>query len=422
MKKVAIVGGGAAGLMAAVGVLEKGAIPVIYEKNKKLGIKLLITGKGRCNLTNELEISEFVQRFPGNGSFLYSALYNFNNYQLIDFLSSLNVPCKVERGGRVFPESDKAGDVVEALTNYILKKGCEIKYNTPVEHLWLDNDNGRLQGIWAKGNNQRFSSVVIATGGLSYPKTGSTGDGYKLAREAGHTIIDPFPSLVPLKTKEAWVTQVQGLTLKNVEVTAFMKGRELGKEFGEMLFTHFGVSGPIILSLSRFVVKALKSKGGPVKIKINLKPALDSAQLDARLQRVFSELSNKQFKNTLDGLFPKSLIEPMISLSRIEPHKPAHQISREERNGLVYLIQNLELTINGFSSYDEAIVTSGGVNVKEIDPSNMESKIIRGLYFAGETIDIDGFTGGYNLQAAFSTGLLAGQSAGEYTNTYTHNI
>ncbi len=420
MKKVAIVGGGAAGLMAAVGVLEKGAIPVIFEKNKKLGVKLLITGKGRCNLTNDLEIPEFVQRFPGNGSFLYSALYNFNNYQLIDFFNSLNVPCKVERGGRVFPESDKAGDVVEALSNYIVKKGCEIKYKSAVEHLWLDN--GELQGVRTTSNNYRFSSVVIATGGITYPKTGSTGDGYKLAKEAGHTIIDPSPSLVPLKTKESWVTKVQGLALKNVEVIGFIKNRELGREFGEMLFTHFGVSGPIVLSISRLLVKALRTSDGPVKLKLNLKPALDLAQLDGRLQRIFSELSNKQFKNTLDGLFPKSLIETMISLSGIDPQKPAHQISKEERNGFAYLIQNIELTISGFSSYDEAIVTAGGINVKEIDPSTMESKLINGLFFAGETIDIDGFTGGYNLQAAFSTGLLAGQSAGEYTNTFPHSI
>lgn len=420
MRKVAIVGGGAAGLMAAVGVLEKGAIPVIFEKNRKLGIKLLITGKGRCNLTNEHEIPEFIEKFPGNGSFLYSALYNFSNQQLIDFLTSLNVTCKVERGGRVFPTSDKAGDIVEALTKYIIKKGCDIRYNSPVDHLWIEK--GSLQGIVVTGNKHKFSSVIIATGGMSYPKTGSTGDGYKLATEAGHTIIDTFPSLVPLHTKESWVTQAQGLTLKNVEVTALLNKRELSTEFGEMIFTHFGVSGPIILSLSRFIVKALKTNSGTIKIKINLKPALDFSQLDARLQRIFAELSNKQFKNTLDRLFPKSLIDPMISLSGIHPHKLAHQISKEERNEFANLIQNVELTITGFRSYDEAIITAGGVNVKELDPSTMESKIIKGLYFAGETIDIDGFTGGYNLQAAFSTGMLAGQSAGEYTNTYTHII
>ncbi|WP_028309533.1 NAD(P)/FAD-dependent oxidoreductase [Desulfitibacter alkalitolerans] len=420
MKKVAIVGGGAAGLMAAVGVLEKEAVPVIFEKNRRLGLKLLITGKGRCNLTNDLEIPEFVENFPGNGTFLYSSLYNFSNHQLLDFFAELNVPTKMERGGRFFPESDKAGDVVGALTDYIVKKGAQIKYNTRVEQLWLEK--GKLQGIKAGGNFYRFTSVIIAAGGLSYPKTGSTGDGYKLAREAGHTIVDPFPSLVPLKTKEKWVAQVQGLTLKNVQVTAFWHDKELGSEFGEMLFTHFGVSGPIILSLSRTIVQTLKTKGGPIKIRINLKPALDFAQLDARLQRVFSEFSKKQYKNTLDSLFPKSLIEPIILLSGIDPHKPAHQISKEERSRLANLIQSLELTIIGFSSYDEAIVTAGGVSVKEVDPSTMESKILKGLFFAGETLDIDGYTGGYNLQAAFSTGYLAGQSAGEYTGAHMHNI
>ena len=420
MKKVAIIGGGAAGLMAAVGALEKGAIPVIFEKNKKVGLKMLITGKGRCNLTNNLEIPDFVENFPGNGTFLYSSLYNFSNHHLLDFFAELNVPTKMERGGRFFPKSDKAGDVVNALTDYIIKKGAQIKYNTRVEQLWIEK--GRLLGIKAAGNFNKYTSVIIATGGLSYPKTGSTGDGYMLAREAGHTIIDPFPSLVPLKTREKWVEQVQGLTLKNVQVSAFWHERELGSEFGEMLFTHFGVSGPIILSLSRTIVQTLKTKDRPIKLKINLKPALDSAQLDARLQRVFSEFSKKQYKNTLDTLFPKSLIEPMISLSGIDPHKPAHQISKEERTRIVKLIQNLELTVIGFSSYDEAIVTAGGVNVKEVEPSTMESKLMKGLFFAGEILDIDGYTGGYNLQAAFSTGYLAGQSAGEYSGNHMHNI
>ena len=411
MKKVAIIGGGAAGLMAAVGVLEKGAIPVIFEKNKKLGIKLLITGKGRCNITNNLEIPDFVDNFPGNGSFLYSSLYNFSNQHLLDFFAELNIPTKIERGGRFFPASDKAEDVVNALTDYIIKKGAQIKYNIKVEQLWIED--GRLMGIKAANNFYKFASAIIATGGLSYPKTGSTGDGYKLAREAGHTIIDTFPSLVPLKTKELWVKQAQGLTLKNVQVSAFWHEKELGSEFGEMLFTHFGISGPIILSLSRTIVQTLKTRGGPIKLRINLKPALDFAQLDARLQRIFSECSRKQYKNTLDTLFPKSLIEPMILLSGIDPLKPAHQISKEERTRFGKLIQNLELTVIGFSSYDEAIVTAGGINVKEVDPSTMESKLIKGLFFAGEVLDIDGYTGGYNLQAAFSTGYLAGQSGGQ---------
>lgn len=420
MKRIAIIGGGAAGLMAAVGALEKGIVPVIFEKNKKLGLKMLITGKGRCNLTNNLEVPDFVENFPGNGAFLYSSLYNFSNYHLIDFLAELNVPTKIERGGRYFPKSDKAEDVVNALTAYIIKKGAQIKYNTKVEHLLISK--GRLLGLRAAGNFHKYNSIIIATGGLSYPKTGSTGDGYDLAKEAGHTIIEPFPSLVPLKTKEKWVGQVQGLTLKNVKVSAYLYEKELESGFGEMLFTHFGVSGPIILSLSRTIVQTLKTKGGSIKLRINLKPALDALQLDARLQRVFSESSKKQFKNSLDTLFPKSLIEPMISLSGIDPHKPAHQISKNERTSLVKLIQNLELTVTGFCSYDEAIVTAGGVNVKEVEPSTMESKILKGLFFAGEILDIDGYTGGYNLQAAFSTGYLAGQSAGEYIANQKHSI
>lgn len=409
MEKVAVIGGGAAGLMASVGILEKGATPVIFEKNFKLGIKLLITGKGRCNLTNDLDIPDFIHRFPGNGSFLYSSLYNFGNYQLRDFLACLNISTKVERGGRVFPESDKAKDVVEAVANFIKKNGAEIKYKNPVKRLWIEKN--QLLGLETNEKRYSFPAVVIATGGLSYPKTGSTGDGYQFAKDVGHSIIDPLPSLVPLKIKESWVKQVQGLTLKNVEVKAFWNNEELGVEFGEMLFTHFGVSGPIILSLSRIIVKTLVSRGGPIKIRINLKPALDAKQLDMRLQRILGENSNKHFKNLLGGLFPKNLIEPMVILSKINPCKPAHQISKEERSRFVNLIQNIELRVIGFGSYDEAIVTSGGVNIREVDPSTMESRLIKGIYFAGEILDIDGFTGGYNLQAAFSTGYLAGQSA-----------
>ncbi|MGI6227709.1 MAG: NAD(P)/FAD-dependent oxidoreductase, partial [Peptococcales bacterium] len=280
MRKIAIIGAGAAGLMAAVGVIQNGCIPVIFEKNNKAGIKLLITGKGRCNLSNDIDPEDFVKSFPGNGYFLYSSIYNFDSIKLRTFFESIGVSTKVERGGRIFPHSDKAKDVVNSLVKYIINNGAIIKYNSPVERLWIQDNT--LMGIITKGSKERFSTVIIATGGKSYPKTGSTGDGYKLAREAGHTIVEPYPSLVPLETDEDWVKDVQGLTLKNVEVKVFFKNKLISKEFGEMIFTHFGISGPIILTLSRKIVYTLIKKGKPVIIKLNLKPALSAKQIDNR--------------------------------------------------------------------------------------------------------------------------------------------
>ncbi|MDK2984647.1 MAG: hypothetical protein PWQ96_289 [Clostridia bacterium] len=413
---VVIVGGGAAGMFAAVGALEKGVNPLIIEKMPRLGTKLLITGKGRCNITNSTEdIEYFVENMPGNGAFLYSAFYTLTNKQLLDFFHSLGLQTKTERGGRVFPVSDKAVDVVRILTKYLKSKGTKIILDTPVKGLIIKDS--KINGVTTASGVINAKAVIITTGGVSYPRTGSTGDGYKLAKEAGHTIIPPQPALVPLETYEKWPKDLQGLTLKNVEVTALQNDKKLGKEFGEMLFTHFGVSGPIILTLSRSIVSALKNKSADITLSINLKPALTAEQIDKRLQRDFEKYSRKQFKNSLGDLLPKSLINQFIKLSGVNPEKSVNQITREERERIVNLLRNLELTVKKPRPLSEAIVTAGGVNVDEVDPSSMASKKVTGLYFAGEVLDIDGYTGGFNLQAAFSTGYLGGLSAAEYVKS-----
>ncbi|MEW6621610.1 MAG: NAD(P)/FAD-dependent oxidoreductase [Bacillota bacterium] len=414
MKSVAIIGGGAAGLMAAVGAIDKGVTPLVFERNPQVGKKLIITGKGRSNVSNDCDIENFIKNFPGNGSFLYSALYAFDSKKLRNFLDTIGVSTKVERGGRIFPESDKAKDVVNALLKYLLINGAQIRLKSRVEHLVIDGD--KIKGISLQGKTMEFPAVIVATGGMSYPSTGSTGDGYNLAQEASHTIVTPFPSLVPLETKEKWIQDVQGLALKNVEASSFYKGKLLQREFGEMIFTHFGVSGPIILTLSREIAKIIRCDNADITVRINLKPALTFEQLDRRLQRILKENKKKSFKNSIMKLFPKSLLNPMLQLSGINPDKPVHQITKEERQSFALLIQNLTLTVTKTRPYEEAIVTAGGVNVKEIAPSTMASKLIKGLYFAGEVLDIDGYTGGYNLQAAFSTGFLAGRSAAAYTS------
>lgn len=390
-------------------------------KKKHLpGIKLQISGKGRCNLTNSAAMKEFIDNIPGNGKFLYSALSRFDNNDLLAFFSDLGVSTKVERGGRVFPRSDKAKDVVAALVNYLKLRGAEFKLEKPINKLWIEGN--LLKGVLFEGLAYSFPVVIVATGGKAYPKTGSTGDGYTLAAQAGHSIVKPLPSLVPLVIKDKWISKVQGLALKNVKVTAIGNSAVLGSEFGEMLFTHFGVSGPIILTLSRSIVRYINATGNTVDLIINLKPALSIEQIDLRLQKDFERYSNKQFKNSLDDFLPKSLISPIVKLSKINSSIPVHQISKEQRMHLATLIQNLKLEVVGYRSFDEAIVTSGGVNLKEVDPKTLGSKLIEGLYFAGEVLDIDGFTGGYNLQIAFSTGLTAGQSAAEYSLNLSHNI
>ena len=413
MKKVIVVGGGAAGMMAAATARERGAEVTLLEKNKRLGKKMLTTGKGRCNITNAGSIDDIIKNIPGNGRFLYSSLNRFSNRDVIDFFHRLGVETKVERGARVFPQSNRAMDVVEALKNYLEKIGVRTKYETKVEEIHITE--GKLAGVIAHGG-KTFSgeSVVIATGGASYPATGSTGDGYIIAQKAGHRITPLKPSLVPLETLEPWVKELQGLSLKNVKVEATAGEKVLGYEFGEMLFTHFGISGPVILSLSKPIADYFETSGhGTVQVHIDLKPALTIEQLDLRIQRDFQKYSRKYLSNAFFDLLPKSLIPVFVNILPVPKEKFVHQITREERNKIVKLLKNFTLTITKTRPIAEAIVTAGGVCLKEINPKTMESKIVPGLYFAGEVLDIDGFTGGYNLQAAFSTGYTAGFSAAE---------
>lgn len=408
--KVIVIGGGAAGLMAAGAAAESGAEVLVIEKNAALAKKIRISGKGRCNLTNAVPIAEFIASYPGNGRFLYSALRQFTNQDLVAFFARYGVKTKVERGQRVFPASDDANQVAEALICYAREHGVRFRMNESVTELCAKD--GQIAEVRTNSGTYSTSRVILATGGASYPGTGSTGDGYRLAAAVGHTIIPPFPALVPLKTKETWVQQVAGLTLKNVAAT-ITKGKDTRSaqtEFGEMLFAHFGVTGPIILTLSRQVGMWLR-EGFPVTLSIDLKPALDESQLDQRIQRDFRQMQRKQFKNALGLLLPKSLIPVVVALSGVDPEKPVHQITRAERQNLVKLLKGLQLSITGTLPLAAAIVTAGGVCVKEINPKTMESRLVKGLFFAGEVIDVDGVTGGFNLQAAFSTGRLAGISA-----------
>jgi predicted Rossmann fold flavoprotein len=409
LNQVLIVGGGAAGIFAALSAAHQGAKVTLLEKNSRLGVKLLITGKGRCNLTNIGNIESLIVNFPTNGVFLYSAFYQFSNEDLLELLKGLKVETKIERGGRVFPVSDKAKDVVNALVNYLKMLKVNIQLNTVVKGLKIENN--KIVGVFIDQSKLvKADAVIVCTGGLSYPRTGSTGDGFNWAKSAGHVVTRLFPSLVPLEVQEQWVKDLSGLTLKNVKVTVYQKDEKIAEKFGEMLFTHFGVSGPIILSLSRWIVPLL-SGNKKIKLEIDLKPALNLEKLDERVKRDFQKYANRQLKNSLHDLLPKALILPIIKLSNIPIDKQCNQITKAERLNIVELLKHLPVTIVKPRSFDEAIVTSGGVNVKEINPSTMESKLIKGLYFAGEVIDIDAYTGGYNLQAAFSTGYVAGQAA-----------
>ena len=409
-KRVVIVGGGAAGLMAAISAAENGADVLVLEKMPAPGRKILITGKGRCNFTNRCEITDFPKFFPNNGAFLYSALRAFDNQDLIDFLAAHGVPSKVERGGRLFPVSDKAVDVVDALVKTARQAGVRIQTSRPVQSIRVAD--GRVSGVVAGLETVPADAVILATGGLSYPGTGSTGDGYRLAKELGHSVTPLAPALVPLEVAESWIGELQGLSLKNVSALVRINGRKVDSDFGELMFTHFGLSGPIILSLSQAASRALKQTPRPeIVVSVNLKPALTPETLDKRLQRDFTAFARKQFKNSLGELLPAKLIPVVIRLSGIAPEKPVHQISRDERRQLVELLQNLCFTIRGTRPVAEAVVTAGGVAVKEIQPKTMESRLVGGLYFAGEILDVDGYTGGYNLQAAFSTGYVAGRAA-----------
>lgn len=406
MKRVIIVGGGAAGMMAAAAAAENGNQVCLIEKNEKLGKKLFITGKGRCNVTNAADMETLFANVCTNEKFLYSAFYGFDNRAVMDFLEQAGCPLKTERGERVFPVSDHSSDVIAALQRELKKRGVEILLNTEVKELCVKE--GHIEGVVLEnGKRAEADSCIVCTGGASYPSTGSTGDGYRFAEKTGHRVTDTRPALVPFNVKEGWCGQLMGLALKNVSLCLFCGKRQTYQGFGEMLFTHFGISGPLVLSASSYYVP-----GGETRVLIDLKPAMDEEQLDKRLLRDFEENKNKQFKNALGGLFPIKLIPVMIELSGIHPDKKVNEITREERRGFVSLIKNLPLTVTGTRGFAEAIITRGGVSVKDVNPSTMESKKVKGLYFAGEVLDLDALTGGFNLQIAWSTGRLAGESAG----------
>jgi len=408
--KVIVIGGGPAGLMAAGTAGKNGNEVILIEKMPTIGRKLLITGKGRCNITNNCDISEFVENIPGNGNFLYSALYSYTNQDVIDFFEKYGVKTKVERGQRVFPVSDKSNDVLTALKKYVSDNNVKIYTDEKVNEI-LTQDN-KVVGIRTSKRKLFCDKLIIATGGKSYKITGSTGDGYKLLENIGHSIVSPKGSLIPLETYEIY--DMQGLSLKNIgiKILDIKNNKKIYTDFGEMLFTHFGVSGPIILSSSAHLLRYKdienKLKEKEIKLYIDLKPALDKEKLTKRIERDFLEVRNKMFKNSLDELLPKKMIPVIIDLSEINPEKKVCDISKKEIEKLVELLKNFELSIKKFRPIDEAIITAGGVNIKEINPSTMESKIIKDLYIAGELIDVDAYTGGFNLQIAFSTGYLAG--------------
>ncbi|AIF51564.1 NAD(P)/FAD-dependent oxidoreductase [Pelosinus sp. UFO1] len=413
MKKIIVIGGGPAGMMAAVSASQNGGKVTILEKMSVVGRKLSITGKGRCNITNIADKETIIKNMPGNGSFIYSALYSFSNQDIIDFLNSYGVMTKVERGGRVFPVSDQAKDVVQAFMKAFKELDIEVVTGQQVKRI-LTHD-GKVTGVLANNNVQyRADAVILATGGASYPGTGSSGDGYRMGEMIGHTIVPLKPSLVPLEVGEDWIGELQGLSLKNVSASVIFGGKKVADDFGEMLFTHYGLSGPIILSLSKKVAELLTNHPNQeVLIQINLKPALTSEVLDKRIQRDFEKFARKQLKNSLGELLPAKSINVIIDLAHLDPDKFVHQITKGERARLVEQITKLTFTITATRPVSEAIVTAGGIHVKEINPKTMESKVVEELYFAGEVIDIDGYTGGYNLQAAFSTGYVAGQNAAE---------
>ena len=406
MGKIIVVGGGPAGMMAAIRAAENGAEVLLLEKMPRLGKKLSLTGKGRCNITNAAELDEIIANIPGNGKFLYSSLSAFTNQELMDFFQNNDVPVKIERGKRVFPVSDKAQDVVDALQDKMLYLGVQVVRGEDV--VSITAEDGYAKGVQTRENHfYTADAIILATGGASYPGTGSSGDGYSLAESVGHMIISPLPSLVPLETEEDWVKDAQGVSLRNVRASLYSNGQNVQGQFGEMIFTHFGVSGPVILSLSRMAVQLL-NKGNMVELSLDLKPALSEEVLYNRLQRDWDKYSKKQAGNALHDLLPSKIIRPVLDAAYIDIHTVVNQITREQRLRLVRAMKNLLLTITSARPIAEAIVTAGGVSTNEISPKTMESRLINGLYFAGEVVDIDGFTGGYNLQAAFSMGAAAG--------------
>ncbi len=448
MKKIAVIGCGAAGMMAALAAAESGGSVTIFEKNEKPGKKIYITGKGRCNVTNACDVTDYFDNVRRNPRFLYSAIYGFDNRSVMDFFENNGCRLKVERGERVFPVSDHSSDIIRTLINAVKKAGVTVLFETNV--FSVEASREKVSAVtYAKGNEpitrEEFDCVIVCTGGMSYPSTGSTGDGYRFAKDLGHSIVEPVPSLVPFEVEENWVKDLQGLSLRNVGLKMFLEKEAVGADkakaesagagksgvstynmdnagngkagkskkarpvydgFGEMMFTHFGVTGPLVLTASCYYEKNMKAK-----LYLDLKPALSEEQLDKRVLRDFDDAPNKQFKNALSGLFPSKLIPVMVQLSGIDPEQSVNSITREQRLAFVKLIKNVPMTVTGSRGFNEAIITRGGVSVKEIDPSTMESKLIKGLYFAGEVIDVDTETGGFNLQVAWSTGHLAGESA-----------
>lgn len=410
---IGIVGAGAAGLMAAGAAAQQGCPVVVFEKNSQAAKKVRISGKGRCNITNAAPLDSFVNQYPGNGDFLYGVFHRFGNHDVREFFDRLGVPTKVERGGRVFPVSDDANCVADALEGWARSSGALIRFDTEIRSL-ADWNADRREVKTKSSERILLSALLVCTGGMSYPKTGSSGDGYRLARQAGHSLVPPRPALVPLRTDAEWTASVAGLTLRNVEITV-RYGESSLREFGEMEFLPGGVGGPIVLTVSRQVVQWFDEGAGAVELAIDLKPALAREQLDQRLCRDLQKYSRKQFKNGLSDLLPRDLVPVIVALSGIPEDKPVHQITRSERYRLLHLLKALPLSLVGSYPMDAALVTSGGVNVKEINPKTMESRRLTGLYFAGEVLDVDGVTGGYNLQAAFSTGYAAGtMAANEY--------
>ncbi len=417
LNKVIVIGGGPAGMMAAITAKKNKNDVLIIEKNNQLGKKLLITGKGRCNITSSLEMDDFIKNTPGNGMFLYSAYKQFTNKDMIQFLKQQGLEVKEERGNRIFPVTDKSMDVLKCFTKKIKELDIEIKYNTKVEEILTEIIDGETVVVGVKTDKEmiKANKVILATGGKSYPLTGSTGDGYQLVEKLGHTITPIKPSLVPLEVYDKIeCKELQGLSLRNVEIKLMdiEKHKQIYEDFGEMLFTHFGVSGPTILSASAHLVRYKNTDRlfdeKKIILKIDLKPALDGKKLNDRILRDFEEVKNKQFKNSLDKLLPQKLIPVIITRSKINPNKQVNEITRKEREELIKQIKDFEMIIKGFRPIEEAIITSGGINIKEINPKTMESKKVKGLYFAGEIIDVDSYTGGFNLQIAYSTGYVAG--------------
>ncbi len=407
MSKVLIVGGGAAGMLASIFAARNGHEVHVYEKNEKLGKKLYITGKGRCNLTNACDMDALFASVRTNSRFLYSAFYGFTNQDAMTFFEEEGLKIKIERGERVFPLSDKSADVLDTLRRSMRRAGVEIHLNTEVKELILED--GQARGlILADKTRVDGDGVIVATGGLSYPVTGSTGDGYRFAKEAGHKVTDCIPSLTPFNIREDFVKELQGLSLKNVELRIYNGKKEVFREFGEMMFTHFGITGPLVLTASSFVGTLAARQ--ELRAVLDLKPALSEEQLDQRVLREFDANPNKSFKNVIGSLFPAKLTPVMIGLSGMDPDKKVHDISREERLNFVRLTKGLSMTVTGLRDYKEAIITKGGVAVKEINPSTMESKLVKGLYFIGEVLDLDAVTGGFNLQIAWSTAYAAGNA------------